>query len=182
MIEFESEEIRAYDGTGEEAESTGFVINDDRTADWAVEKVKAERAECDRLKALGQAKIDDINAQIKAAEHKYENRTSYLTQQLEAYFNGVSGKKVTKTAEKYTLLSGTLERKKGGVKYEFDNDSFTAWLSNHKLDDYIKKTLTPKWGEFKPLTELNSDGKVVYGGQVLDGVTATPQPDKFEIK
>ena len=59
-------------------ENSGYVIDDDKKADWALEKIRQEREERDRLINLAKEKIDHYEQEISAIANRCETRTSYL--------------------------------------------------------------------------------------------------------
>ena len=143
-------------------ENSGYVIDDDKKADWALEKIRQEREERDRLINLAKDKIDYYKQEIEKIESRCETSTSYLQSQLAAYFETVKHKQ-TKTQESYKLLNGSLVKKYGGYKYDYDDDTFVDYLKNNypQLVTVIEK---PQWGEFKKITELTAEGDIINTG------------------
>ena len=162
-------------------ENSGYVIDDDKKADWALEKIRQEREERDRLINLAKEKIDHYEQEISAIANRCETRTSYLQSQLAAYFETVKHRK-TKTQEKYSLLNGSLVKKYGGYKYDYDDDTFVDYLKNNypQLVTVIER---PQWGEFKKITELTAEGDIINTetGEVLGFIKAAKKPDEFRV-
>jgi len=158
-----------------------FNITDDKTADWAVRKIAEEEAEYERLKTLACEQIDEITEKVEAAKKRFDSNTNYLRSKLAEYFQGVPHK-VTKTTEKYALLSGTLVLKKSSKKPKQDADKLTEWLAANGYTDFIKTEQSPIWGEFKKL--LDCSGEVVTiaeTGEIVEGVTLEDAPEEFKI-
>lgn len=161
--------------------SEDFIITDDKTADWAVQKIAEEEAEYERIKTLACEQIDDITEKVEAAKKRLESRTEYLRGKLAEYFRSVPHK-VTKTTEKYALLSGTLTLKKAAKKPKPDVDKLTEWLAANGYTNFIKTEQSPRWGDFKKL--LNCSGEVVTiaeTGEVVEGVILEDAPDEFQV-
>lgn len=163
-------------------ENTGFVIDNDEKAEWALKKIREAAAEHDRLMALAAAEQERIARRVEEIRKAYEDGTSWLKYQLSLYFDTVPHK-ATKTQEKYALLSGTLVRKKGGIEYRRDDTALLNWLNESRLDQYIKTKQDVDWKELKARTSVTADGIVIYEdtGEVIDGVTAAQKPDTFDI-
>ena len=109
----------------------GFSIKDDVVADWAVKKIAVEHAELERLKAIAEQQIEEINMKIKHEEEVVNRRTSFLKGCLNQYFHSVPHK-ATKTQESYKLLSGSLVMKLGSQKMiKDDAELVTYFHQNH---------------------------------------------------
>lgn len=176
------EQLEQYDiGAAQEDEKPAFRITDDRCADWALRKIAEERSEYDRIKALADEQIETINARVEAAKRRCENSTSFLTSCLAAYFETVPHK-VTKTTEKYRLLSGTLVKKRGGIKTKVDDAVLVPWLKENGLCDLVKIEETAKWGELKRMIDFSDDMPVMTDtGLIVEGVTVYEAPDTFTV-
>ena len=159
-----------------------FTITDDGCADWAIQRIKTERAEYERLRDLAEKQIAAINEKVEAAKRRAEQNTQYLTYCLSEFFETVPHK-TTKTTEKYRLLSGTLTKKLGGTKLTPDNAKLVAWLKANGHEDDINVEETPKWGDLKK--RLATVGEIVTladTGEIIEGVTAIETPDTFIVE
>lgn len=176
------EELEQFDiGAVVPEERPPFRITDDRCADWAVRKIAEERSEYDRLKALAAEQIASINEKVAAAQRRYENGTAFLTGCLASYFQTVPHK-VTKTTEKYRLLSGTLTMKKGGTKAKVDDAVLVPWLRANGYGELVKVEESAKWGELKKLLNYTGDMAVIADtGLIVEGVTAYEAADTFTV-
>ena len=159
----------------------GFVINDDVKADWALEIIKAEKADCERLVSLCESKIQDLQTKIKDYKSKYENSTSYLKSQLQTYFQTVE-RKTTKTQETYKLPSGTLKKKYGAYNYIREDETFIKWLKNNGYTDKVKTVEAPDWQEFKKNLIIDNDKVITTDGEVVEGVKVELKPDTFNVE
>ena len=104
-----------------------FMINNDGKAEWAINTIKAEQEDRDRLISVCEQKIEEYMDKISQFTKQYESRTSYLTSQLAQYFQTVEHKK-TKTQETYQLPSGKLKLKYPAPEMARDNDKLLTWL------------------------------------------------------
>ncbi len=164
-----------------ESENSWFVIDNDNKADWALEKIRQEREERDRLINLAKDKIDYYEQEISGIANRCEKNTAYLQSQLAAYFETVKHKK-TKTRESYKLLNGILVKKYGGYEYLHNSEALVEYLKNNypQLVTVIEK---PQWGEFKKITELTAEGDIINTetGEVLGFIKAAKKPDEFRV-
>lgn len=159
-----------------------FRITDDKSADWAIRKIKEEAEEKDRLISLANSQIDDLKSQIVNLEQNYETKTGYLKGLLSEYFDTVQHKE-TKTQESYKLLSGSLVMKKPSQRICKDDDSLVTYLEKNNLNNFVDVKKSPKWAEFKKQTEI-IDGKVIdtASGEVIDCLTVEDVPVSFNVK
>lgn len=166
----------------EEAEHKGFSINDDVTADWALQKIKEERDECERLSVIACEQIAEINLKMKHLEETAERKTAFLKGCLAEYFKTVPHK-ATKTQENYKLLNGSLVMKLGSQKMVKDDAELIEYFHQNNMSEYIKTEEKPIWAEFKKNLSI-VDGKVVdtTTGEVVDVVRVEDVPGTFDVK
>lgn len=166
---------------GETEEKPEFLIDNDRKADWAVEKVMEAIAERDRLVAIADQRIKELQEQKIAIAAKADRSTQYLTEKLYAYFLTVEPSSVTKTQTSYKLLSGKLVQKKQQPEYVRDEAAMLAW-AREIAPSYIKVTESVAWGELKKATAVNGETVVLAEtGEVIPGVIARARDDVFEV-
>ena len=164
-----------------EQDST-FVIDTDEKAEWSIKKIAAERAETQRIISVCQDAINRYQDMILKAETDLENRTSYLTHQLQLYMNSVKAKE-SKTQKIYKLPSGTLKVKYQAPEFKRDDEKLTAYLMQNNYTDYIETKFKPKWAELKKNVVVQ-DGKAIIEdtGDVIEGVAVIEREDKFEVE
>ena len=167
-----------------EEESTGFIIDNDEKAEWAIRKIKEAQDEHDRLTSLIELELQKLDSRQNEIDQRLETDTAFLKGQLMAYMRGVKCKE-SKTQDSYQLLSGKLIRKKAALDYEVDPEALIKWLGENGREDLVQVTAKPKWGEFKKLLagDVESGAVVIAGtGEAVDGVKATEKPESFSIK
>ena len=167
-----------------EDQKENFSIENDSTAEWAVEKIKEAAEERDRLLALISEKEEELARKKLAILERYENSTSFLLFKLREYMGTVKVKS-TKTQDTYQLLSGKLVRKKPAVDYYVDKEKLLKWLDECNRADLIKVERTPIWVEIKKHLLCDTESGLVTmedSGEVIEGVTAIEKPETFDIK
>lgn len=153
-----------------------FQITNDRTALWAIEKIRERRAEADRFKAHYEAMARKVEDDLK---HDVAN-LEYL---LEAYFDTVPHK-ATKTQESYQLPGAKLIRKTQNPKFDRDEETLVEYLEANNRADLVKIKKSPDWAEYKKETTIMEDGTLVdvNTGEVVRGVSVTLLPPAFQVK
>lgn len=168
----------------EESEAPeSFRIDDDKLADWAIRKIRAEQEEHDRLQRLIDSEREDLDKKQQEIDERLQQKTSFLKHLLYEYFEGVE-KKETKTQQSYKLLSGSLVFKKPSVSIARpDNDQLVAYLEESGREDLIEVKKSATWGEFKKTLTISSDGQVVSeDGEVIDFITTEEKAGEFNVK
>lgn len=160
-----------------------FKIDTDALADWALRKIKEERAEADRIIQIGNDQIEEIKMKQDMIKERAENKCKYLLHLLSDYFASVPHKE-TKTQESYKLLSGSLVMKKPTVKFERNEKVFSEWLSDNGYEEYIETVKKPKWAEFKANIGIDEEGNIFdkETGAFVAGVISIDVPASFDIK
>lgn len=165
----------------EQQEAEAFVIDDDHKAEWAMKKISEERAEIQRYINICQTGITDYNIKIENAKKKLESKTSFLIGLLSNYFSTVPHRE-TKTMEVYELPAGKLILKKGGPKFERDDEKLVKWLKDNDLKDYILAKESAKWAELKKICQVHKSKVITASGEPVDGVTVILKPDEFVVE
>lgn len=164
-------------------EKDTFRIENDMSAEWAIEQLRDHAEEADRLKKMIAAKREELDAQEKQIDDRLEGESRYLKGKLEEYFRSGVKAKETKTQKTYKLLSGSLIMKKESYSYSKDEKRVIQAVKDLGKEEYVETVEKLKWAEFKK--QLVFDGEKVYDpetGTVIDGVTAVLEPERFEVK
>jgi hypothetical protein len=157
-----------------------FVINDDGKAEWALNKIAEEKAEMQRMINVANSMIIKYQEKIEVYQKQFENKTTFLKEQLRQYFETVPHKS-TKTQETYKLPSGTLKLKKQNPEYIRDEEKLLEWVKANKLS-YVKTKESVDWAELKKELNFVDDKALTEDGEIVDGVTVSERPSVFEIE
>lgn len=167
----ENTELYIIDSTIEELEDdNSFIIDTDEKAEWSIKKIAEERAESARYISVCQDAIKTYQDKIEKAKADLDRKTSYLTFQLQRYMETVKAKE-SKTQKTYKLPSGTLKIKYQNPEYKRDDDKLIDFLKKNNYTDYIQTVSTPKWVEFKKITNIQKDPIVDEESGELIGYT-----------
>lgn len=160
-----------------------FQITDDKTAEWAIKKIKAAEDEYVRLMELVQAERKELDRKAEELSKHLESETGYLKGLLFKYFETVE-KKETKTQQSYKLLSGSLVLRKSSVKIvKPDETKLVEFMENNGYENLVETKKSAKWSDFKKEIEIK-DGQVILDdtGEVLDWIVTEEDPGRFEVK
>lgn len=167
--------------TTEQEQAEGFVIDNDKKAEWALKEIKAAQAEHDRLERLIADSMAELDEKRKENDKQLERNTSFLKWALAEYMESVTCKE-TKTQKTYQLLTGKLVKKNPTLDYVRDDDTLLAWC-NDNMPDAIKIKTSVDWQNLKPLLTVTDGGTVcTAAGEIVEGVSVEERPAKFDIK
>ena len=154
-------------------------VYDDYTADKALERLEQAKKDFDRAKEIGLRRIEEITAQMQAAEERYQKIAQPLQKELEAYMRKADCRE-TKTRYSYQLLSGKVILKKPTQKLVPDRKALVEYLQESGLTDYLKLTPEPAWGEYKKRLKIVGDTVIdTDTGEVVPAVAVEDVPEEL---
>lgn len=154
-------------------------IENDSTADWALDKIREAQAEYRRFEMVVNDKIAQLQEALEIEKEKMERETGFFQNKLCEYFETVP-KKASKTQEVYKLPSGRLVKKYKAPKIVRDDAKLVEWLEKNQMPELIKIKKSADWATLKKETEIV--GELVISKntrEVIEGVTAIPQNPEF---
>ena len=150
-------------------------INDDGGANWAMDKIRENNAERDRMIAW-------YKRQIELAQDRCAHNNAGLEYSLQKYMETVPARE-TKTQYKHDLPNGALILHKSKQDFAVDKPALLEHLKQSKLSGYIKVEETPMWGEYKKRLVITDDGVMdTETGEFIDCVGIEGKPERFEVK
>ena len=164
----------------EAIEQSEFKIDTDQKAEWALNIIREEQAEAQRLINVCNSQILYYQSELKKVQDKMENKTGNLKAMLFEYFQTVP-RKATKTQETYTLPSGKLKLKYPQPEYKRDDATLIKWLKDRDMTDYLKVSESPKWGELKKTVQGAGD-KACIDGEIIDGIQVVERQPVFDVE
>lgn len=159
-----------------EDESIGhYVIEDDQTAEWAMQQIAAAEAERKKWK-------DFYDERMRIVDEKCDQTIANMQSLLQTYFEKVPHK-VTATQENYTLPSGKLVFKKQAPEYQKDDEEVIEWLhmNSDEQDKFIKVKETLNWSELKKVINVMGDTVADENGQIMP-IKVVERPDIFKVE
>ena len=172
----------------------GFIIDDAKKADWAISKIAEERKRKDFFVNCAKEEIKKLESQIKDAEQKCENATSFLTGCLGKFLerDDVPTKKAT-TQISLKLPAGKIVKKLPKVEYVMANGKK---VTDHKSDvdflkevqeineDFIKTKQEVDWSALKKYITADEDGNVLIKdtGEYVESLSTRMTLPEIEIK
>ena len=172
----------------------GFVIDSAKKADWAIGKIAEERKRKDFFVDCAKAEIEKLQNQIKDAEQKCDNSTSFLIGCLGKFLeqDDVPSKK-TKTQISLKLPAGKIIKKLPKVEYTMaDGKKVTESKSDEGFlkeigelnPDFIKTKAEVNWSELKKCITADEDGNVLLKetGEYVESLSTKMTLPEIEIK
>jgi hypothetical protein len=160
-----------------------FTIDTDAKAAWALDKIKGEVEECNRITQIGRDQISAIHTRIQDYEVKTSTKTSYLQSLLRNYLESdLSKAKETKTTFSYDLFNGKLKLKKPTKVFTTDGDKLVKFLKENELNQYVKVSEDPMWGELKKVVIIAGENVVTKDGVVVEGVSVSESEPQFTVE
>ena len=194
MERFEEEYMPSPEWLDAEEEYAEFEIKTAQQADWAISKIAEERERAEFFINCAKEEKARLDNQIKDAEKKLENATSFLTGKLGQFLEKEEvPKKETKTQISVTLPAGKIVKKlpktefimQGGedvTKHKSDED-FIKEIKG--IDEsFIKQTEEVMWGDLKKKLAVDDDGGVYVKdtGEYIESITTQQTLPSIEIK
>ena len=194
MERFEEEYMPSSEWLDAEDEYAEFEIKTAQQADWAISKIAEERARAEFFINCAKEEKARLDSQIKDAEKKLENATSFLTSKLGQFLEKEEvPKKKTKTQISVTLPAGKIVMKlpktefimQGGedvTKHKSDED-FIKEIKG--IDEsFIKQTEEVMWGDLKKKLAVDDGGGVYVKdtGEYIESITTQQTLPHIEIK
>lgn len=194
MERFEEKYMPSSEWLDVEEEYAEFEIKTAQQADWAISKIAEERARAEFFINCAKEEKARLDNQIKDAEKKLENATSFLTSKLGQFLEKEEvPKKETKTQISVTLPAGKIVKKlpktefimQGGedvTKHKSDED-FIKEIKG--IDEsFIKQTEEVMWGDLKKKLAVDDDGGVYVKdtGEYIESITTQQTLPHIEIK
>lgn len=176
--------IDDFEEVPEMAEYEAFRITDDNKAEWAIKKIKENRAERDRLVKVCEEQISEYAMKAQWYIDREKKDSEYFISMLSQYSETVP-LKTTKTQSKYSLPSGDLVWRTKPPEYK-RAETLVEELEAKGLGAFVKTKKVEDWAELKKLIQI-VDGQamaVTEDGEAipLEGVTVTPGQTIFEVK
>jgi len=177
-----------------------FIIDNDKKAEWALDKIREDRAEIKRLEMLRDTKIEEVKyiatQQCENQCQTYKNNIEHLENMLKYFFDTRDVKPTNAGNKIYKLLSGKLQLKNQQPSFTREDSKIVEWLEQNKLYEYVEVKKAPKWGELKKGSEvvdthvvdeetgelLGKKKVVKYDGKIVDGVVVEEREPKFSVE
>lgn len=165
----------------EAIEQSEFKIDTDQKAEWALNVIREEQAEAQRLINVCNSQILYYQSEARKVQDKLENKTGNLKAMLFEYFQTVD-RKTTKTQETYTLPSGKLKLKYPKPEFKRDDSKLVEWLENSGKTDYIKIKKSPDWATLKKAITVVGDKVADENGEIVEGVKVVEKEPEFTVE
>lgn len=183
LNELEDVEVEMIDEIAGQ-ESGGWQIIDDGQADWAIDKIRAFKAEYARKEMVAKNKIAQVEAWLKKQQDETDRQVTFFEEKLREYFLNIPEKnlKTTKTQKQYKLPSGTLKIKYKGPEIVRDDEKLLAWVKQNN-PKFVKVKESVDWAGLKELTKIVSEKVIdIQTGEVIDGIEVKERTPEFIVE
>ena len=175
MSEYREEEIALYSDGAEIGREYRFEVDDDRKAEWCLEKIREAENEKEKWRAYYADRLEKI---CREQDATIERMRGYL----QAYFDTVPHK-ATKTQESYQLPSGKLVWKQQAPEYEKDEALILAWLKANGEEQYVKVKEAVDWAELKKRLEIcGEQAAFTETGEIVPGIIVAEREPVFKVE
>lgn len=179
-VEF-NEAVENYQLTRCLGEKQEFQIDNDRTAEWALNIMAESKREAQRIISACEMQIEFYKRRIDAEKLKLDRKISYFQTLLEVYFAQVDASVSKSGTEKYSLPSGDLVRKFPTPEIVKDDAKLLEFVKK-TAPEFVKVAESPMWGELKKRCTISNGKAILDTGEIVDGITAVQRPPVFEVK
>lgn len=160
----------------------GFRINSREQAGFFIRKLQEARAEAEQINLSADKEIQRLSASVNTWREKELNRCNNVEGYIISLLQDFAARELEGSDKKSLKLPfGTLAFKSQQDKYEYDDKVLLDYLKQNKINEFIRIKEEPNKVELKKNTEVQN-GKLLYKGKEIAGVTVTPQEPKFEVK
>lgn len=163
----------------------GFIIEDDRQADYIVKKIKEIRNQKEEVQAVAKKAIDDYTAKVQKFEETQLNpltyQEEYLTKILEAYaIERLKGSK----KKSIKLIEGTIGFHKKPILISYDEPIVMEFMKDHPDigRKFTKTNISLDKMKIRKSGILDENNALTLDSVTIPGIVAEEQPDSFTIK
>lgn len=151
-----------------------FHIEDDQTAEWALQQIKNAEEEKAKWKAF-------YAERKKAVDATCDLTIANMEALLQTYFASVPHK-VTDTQENYQLPSGKLVFKKQAPEYDRNDSEVIEWLQNNGGGKFVKMVPVLDWAGLKKTLTVLGEDVADENGVVIPCIKAIRREDVFKVE
>lgn len=152
----------------------GWRIEDDKSAEWCVQKMREAEADKEFWKNHFAKQLEIVN---RTNDETIERMKGFLRE----YFDRMPHKK-TKTQENYPLPSGKLVMKQVEPDYQREDKEVIKWLKANRGGQFVKNKETLDWQGLKNTLTVIGETVADEDGQIIPCIKAVAQPDKFGVE
>ena len=194
MERFSEEYMPSSEWLDAKDEYAEFEIKTAQQADWAISKIAEERARAEFFINCAKEEKARLDNQIKDAEKKLENATSFLTGKLGQFLEKEEvPKKETKTQISVTLPAGKIVKKLPKTEFIMQNGEE---VTKHKSDEnfikeikeidesFVQQTEEVIWSDLKKKLAVDDEGGVYIKdtGEYIESIATQKTLPSIEIK
>lgn len=159
-------------------EFKGFIVNDLKSADWALRKIKQNNDTADERIEYAKEEIERLKDFISSEEKSRDNSNSYLESLLEVFLRE---RRIDDDKFKIKTATGTVSTRKS-KSWNYDEDKLLTFLKQNEMNEYIRIKEEVNKVDFKKSVLVSNNGLVTTkDGEIIDGVSVV-EDEKLTIK
>ena len=173
-----------------------YMITNDAQAERALRRIRAIRAERERLTNACKEQIAIYKRRLELLESDSAAREQFYTDKLGEYYNTLPGDSLRRTktgSTSYKLLGGTLRDKQMPMSYDHSDEALAGELEDMGMGWLVTTVRKPHWGNIKKMLQVNEATGLAYVETIdpetgelvshaLTSVTPVPQTKQFEVQ
>lgn len=173
----------------EKLKNDRFVVDDDKKADWALEKIKELKEEQEEKRQLAQERMEPLEEKIATIE-RWRNLQIEQIQSSIDYFEGLLTEYAMQKKEDdpdlktHSLPFGKLKFRKRRPKWNYDNEELLNSIRESGFDELlrIKESVDKRKLKKDDRLEVHGDKLInTETGEVIEGVRIQERGEKFKI-
>ena len=170
---------------GEIPQQTGFVIDDDRKADWAIRKIASYQQKIEEVQQLAEERNKLVERWLVGETAEAQRQIEFFERLLQPYVEGRLAGGKTKTLK---LPSGSAQLQKAAVQFlsagkkvDRKDAKLLEW-ARQSAPEHIKVEETVDWSNVKKTLIPEENGRVLTAdGEVLEFMSAWRPPDGIKV-
>ena len=174
-METDADMVQDFLAYSQPEKKEGWTCKDEVDANWVLGMIKKAQAEQARLDENYQAMQNQLDAWHDDRSAKLDAELEHWKTVLNIYADNAlkDGKK-----KSMSLPNGKIGFRKMAPAYERDEKALMAFVKA-SAPAYIKVKESVDWSGLKKACKVDGDHLVTADGEIVDGVTVTPQDPKF---
>ena len=176
------EHLESFLDSLQDPEPKGFVIDNEGQADWALRKISQSQKRMKELQNVAEEELHKIETWLLGELVKEEKSIEFFTNLLDVYHWQLY-QQDSKRFKSLKLPNGVIKRVKTQPTFERDEETLLKWLEERQLEEYIDRKAKARWADIKKSVVVAGETCVMpITGEIVEGVTVTPQEERFKVE
>lgn len=163
----------------------GFIVEDDRQADYIVKRIKAIRKEKEDVEALAKKALDDYATKVQVFTETKLNPLEYQEQYLLGLLETYAAQRLDGSKKKsIKLIEGTIGFHKRPLMIAYDEPVVLEFMKQHPdiARKFTKTTISLDKTQIRKAGVFDDANQCTLDDVKIPGISAEVQPDSFSVK